>query len=374
MTTGQVFQKDLRIKASPPVQGRFNRIALVGEAPSEKELEQGVPFAGTSGEELTKMLAEAGIVRHESYLTTVFMTRPYENNILNYCLKKKEADDEWQRLGNPGKYPLAPIKSGAYIHPCRLGEVRRLHEELVALDPHVIVALGNVPLWALTGESGISKVRGTLVESTLIGGSRPYKILPTYHPSYVLRQWEERPIVVADLMKAQRESKSPDYERPERELWLEPTLEDIVTFARNYLQPATRISVDVETAYQQITCVGFGTRTHAICIPFVDHRKKGWNYWSTVGDEVKAWGLVKGIMELPNTKLFQNGMYDMQWFWKKMGMTVAGEIDDTMLLAHSMFPEMKKSLGFLGSIYTNESAWKKLRPKKTTIQKRDDAE
>jgi hypothetical protein len=225
----------------------------------------------------------------------------------------------------------------------------------------------------MCGESAISKVRGTLIEAQVSGAVRPYKLIATYHPDYVLRQWEERSICVADLMKAKRESTTQDYTRPERELWLEPTLEDIQVFKQTYLIPATRIAVDIETAHGQITCIGFGTASHGICIPFTDYCKPGWNYWATVVEELSAWRLVKSICELPNTKLLQNGMYDIQWLWKKMGITLSGDIDDTMLLAHSMFPEMKKGLGFLGSIYTNESAWKKLRPKKQTLQKKDDA-
>lgn len=369
--------KDLpkRIQPRYPVDPAVNcRIAIVGEAPGEKEEEAGTPFVGQSGKELTHMLAEAGIIREECLLTNVLMERPPQNNLFAWCLKKKEADLAWQQLGNSGKYPFAPLKAGAYLSPTRLSEIQRLHSELVAFDPHVIVALGNTALWGLSGESGITKVRGTVVEADLIGGARKYKVLATFHPAYILRNWDERPIVVADLMKAKKHSASPTYTRPSRELWLEPTIDDIVEFARFFLSPANRISVDIETAHGQITCIGFGTKTHGICIPFVDYRKKGWNYWETLDEEVAAWKEVRKILHLPNTKLFQNGMYDMQWIWKKMGMFPHGEIDDTMLMHHSMFPEMKKSLGFLGSIYTDESAWKKLRPKKQTQQKKDDAE
>lgn len=361
------------LKTLPIDPSKNSRIAIVGEAPGETEIRKGQPFVGQSGEELTRMLSEAGIVRNECMLTNVFMERPPGNNIYAWCLKKKEADNEWQRLGNKGKYPFAGLKSGAYMRPARLGEISRLYAELLEYDPHVIVALGNTPLWALSGEGGITKSRGTIVECDL-GGERSFKVLPTFHPSYILRQWEHRPIVVADLMKVKRESVRPDYTRPRRTLWLEPTHEDIETFAQNFLQPADRISVDIETGMGQITCIGFGTRTHVICIPFVDTRKKGWSYWESAEAEVKAWELVRGILNLPNTKLFQNGMYDMQWLWKQMGLKVSGSIDDTMLMAHSMFPEMQKSLGFLGSIYTNEASWKKMRPKKRTTQKRGDTE
>ena len=343
----------------------------MGEAPGEREEELGIPFVGASGYELTQMLSEAKIIRESCMLTNVFLTRPKDNNIFEWTMKKAEADAAWQALGNSGKYPFAPLKAGAYIDPARLGSVRRLHRDLVAFNPTLIIALGNTPLWALAGQSGISKTRGTLIEADLVGGTRGYKVLPTYHPSYILRSYQDRPTVIADLMKAKRESLVEEYSRPIRELWLEPTLEDIREF-RNYLLSQRRVAVDIETARGQITCIGFGTRDKAICIPFLDARKQGWSYWPTPADEADAWYLVRELLSLPLEKIFQNGMYDIQWLWRKMGMTPQGTIHDTMLLHHSMFPEMQKGLGFLASIYTNETSWKKLRPKKLTTEKRDD--
>lgn len=346
---------------------------IVGEAPGEEELQRGVPFVGQSGQALTQMLTEAGIIREQCYLTNVFMSCPPGNNIYAWCLKKKEADDAWTALGNPGKYPFTPLKAGAYVDPVYLNELLRLYGEINSFNPTVIVALGNTALWALSGAGGITKSRGTVVLVDT-NGPRKYKVIPTYHPAYILRKWEDRPIVIADLMKAKRESLSPDYTRPTRTLWLEPSLDDIEKFAGNILCDAEYFSVDIETARGQITCIGFGTPTHAICIPFWDNRKLDLNYWSTAQDEIQAWHKVKAILQLPQIKLFQNGMYDIIWLWKKMGITVRGPIHDTMLLAHSMFPEMQKSLGFLGSVYTNEASWKHMRPRKRTQQKKGDIE
>jgi hypothetical protein len=55
----------------------------------------------------------------------------------------------------------------------------------------------------------------------------------------------------------------------------------------------------------------------------------------------------------------------MQWLWRA-GCPVRNARDDTMLLHHALYPEMPKSLGFLGSIYTEEASWKLLRKHKST--------
>jgi uracil-DNA glycosylase family 4 len=82
-------------------------------------------------------------------------------------------------------------------------QLERLGDEILNLDPNLIICLGNSALWAMAGRTGITKLRGTTLLSThCVSG---YKLLPTYHPAAVLRQWELRPTTLADLMKASRE-------------------------------------------------------------------------------------------------------------------------------------------------------------------------
>lgn len=336
-------------------------------------MREGIPFVGASGKELNRMLNEAMILRTDCFLTNVFLERPPDNKIDEWCTSKKEADTRWQADGNEGKYPYSYLQRGKCLFHELMPEIDRLKAELIEVNPNVIVCLGNTPLWALTQTSGITKLRGTALPVDL-GTGKLYKVIPTYHPAYILRRYEHRPVTVADLIKVERESHFPEIRRPSRELWIEPTVPDIADFMYDYLVEAPVMAWDIETIPNAgiITCIGFGTTTHAISIPFFDGRKENGSYWETHAEEVEAWGMVKVMLELLNDKLTQNGMYDMQWMWKKMGMTPRGEFHDTMLLHHSMFPEMEKSLGFLGSIYTNETAWKELRPKHRTEGKKDE--
>ena len=78
-------------------------------------------------------------------------------------------------------------------------ELSRLGDELLLLDPNLVVCLGNTTLWALGGITVITKFRGTTRASThCVGG---FKLLCTYHPSAVVRDWSLRPTTVADLSK-----------------------------------------------------------------------------------------------------------------------------------------------------------------------------
>ena len=347
MSTPRRISPDLR-PGSP--------IMLVGEAPGQQEELIGLPFKGKAGQELNTMLREAGINRFDCSLTNVFLSRPPNNELEAWCVSKAEVT-----------HNLGPLGSGKYIRDDLAGEVERLREEILSVKPNLVVALGAVPCWALLRAPYIKKLRGTVVESTLVPGQ---KVLPTYHPAYILRQWGDRPIAITDLQKARRQAAFPEIRRPKREVWIEPTLSDIRRFIETYLRPARKIAWDIETARGLITCISFSPNPWlALVIPFVDWRNPGYSYWPTQAEEVTAWAMVQEILDLPVAKITHNGFYDMHQTWKHVGICPAPEYEDTMLLAHSQTSEMEKSLGFLGSIHTDEPAWKLMRKKS---EKKDD--
>jgi hypothetical protein len=75
-------------------------------------------------------------------------------------------------------------------------------------------------------------------------------------------------------------------------------------------------------------------------------------------------------MSRPVGKIFQNGLYDIAFIWRAWKIPVMNAEEDTMLLHHALQPESLKSLGYLGSIYTDEGPWKSMREVKTI--KRED--
>jgi len=199
-----------------------------------------------------------------------------------------------------------------------------------------------------------------------------YKVLATYHPAGVMRQWSWRTIVVSDLIKALREGQFPEVRRPAREVEVNPSLSEVEAIVHQLLtNPPPLMAVDIETEGGQIKCIGFGwARNKALVVPFVDRAASGYSYWPKA-DERRAWDLCEQLLASPIPKLFQNGMYDLQYLLRA-GLRVAACRHDTMLLHHSLFPEMKKGLGFLGSVYTDEPAWKLMRLAKADTIKRDE--
>ncbi len=333
---------------------------IIGEAWGREEAKALRPFVGASGYELTRMLRDAGISRDDCFLTNVFNHHPPDNDLSFFCGPKSESLDDYPSLGK-----------SQYVRKEFQRELTRLGDEILDCNPNIIVCCGNTPLWAMAGRTGISKLRGTTLLSThCVSG---YKLLPTYHPSAVLRQWELRPVTVLDLMKALRESAFEEIRRPQREIWVEPTIEDIHEFKARYISDCRILSVDIETSGTRITCIGFApSKDIAIVIPFDDDRRKGRNYWETPQDESIAIGIIREILEdrtIP--KVFQNGMYDIAFLLRSLNIRVYGAIHDTMLLHHALQPESLKGLGFLGSVYTDETSWKVERKGTATI-KRDE--
>lgn len=342
----------------------MTELCLVGEAYGENEDRHNFPFVGKSGAELYRMLSDAGfqlktfefypgamkmkLLWKESgiHLTNVFTERPPDNKLEEF-LDRKSA------LGVCKDLPA--VKPGLYLKSSKLHHLERLHAELEELKPNLTVALGNTPCWALLQVTKISELRGNVFQA-------PWgKVLPTFHPAHVLRSYENRVVVVTDLMKARVEMTSKEFNRKRREIWTEPDISDLHLWWEEHGSKSELLSIDIETEKcRQISEIGLASdSTHALHIPFIVDRTK--SYWPDIETEMAAWKFIRMVMNSEIPKVGQNFIYDIQYLWKIMGIPVHNFVHDTMLLHHALYPGMRKSLGFLGSIYCNEPAWKGLR-------------
>lgn len=361
-------------------------ILLLGEAWGANEAKIGRALVGASGVELLRMLSEAGVLtltsedrsyisrwyssgdplaldmvwqlHPEFYRTNVFNLHPPGNNIEELCGPKADA--------LPG-YPM--LAKSRWLRKEFENELERLGDEIIRIDPNLIMALGNTPLWALAGRTGISKLRGTTCMSTHTVSD--FKLLCTYHPAAVIRQWELRPTTIIDLAKATHEATFPEVRRPNCEIWIEPGIEDIERFIETHIRISPNVSVDIETSGQQITCIGFAPRPDlSLVIPIRDERTKSGNYWASNQLEQRCWQLIRQVLEDQSIKkTFQNGLYDIAFLWRAYGIRVNGAAEDTMLLHHALQPESLKGLAFLGSVYTNHGPWKSERNQVDTIKR-----
>jgi len=138
-------------------------IMFVGEAPGSSEDSVGKPFIGRSGELLTKMIENVLLIdRKDVYITNIVKCRPRDN-------------------AEP-----TPIEA----HTCQ----PYLLKQIELIQPKFIVALGATAYHYLSGdETNISKIRGTIHKQN------GYTLIPTYHPSYLLRNPSAKKDVFEDL-------------------------------------------------------------------------------------------------------------------------------------------------------------------------------
>lgn len=317
------------------------RIMLVGEAPGADEEREGTPFVGVSGQELNRMLQEAGIMRSECFTTNVCRVRPPNNDIGAFvALKKKDVTSAHLPLRDK------------MVMPCVMEGYRMLLSEIDIVKPNVIITLGNLSMWALTGAWGITKWRGSLLR--LDGKEGGPKVIPTYHPAAVLRQWDWRAIAVNDLRRAKEHSLSRDWSAPQWSFIIRPSFSQAIT-TLNELYSHLEVSelwidFDIETRAGHIACAGISwSLTDAICLPFMCVENKE-GYWSLEEEAAVVHSLFR-VLTHRNVKVrWQNGLYDAQYTFRHWHFVPRGA-QDTMIAQHSMFAALPKSLAFIASMY-----------------------
>lgn len=318
------------------------KIMLVGEAPGVEEEAKGLPFVGASGHELTRMLGEAGISRDDCYITNVCKYRPPYNDIEQWIAKSRKQATP-QHVQVRGKMVLPQVAEG----------IRELKEEIAHVRPNLIVAFGGSALWALTGEEGILKWRGSLLYEDLT--THRCKLVPTVHPAAITREWPLRAPAMADLRRAAHYTAGQPYPVPGWRFITRPSFPVCQSTLQTLLDrldggESLDLSTDIETRLGHIACIGIAwSLTDAICIPLMV-RGRASGYWSEI-EETRISYLLHRLLRHARARVIgQNFLYDAQYFWRWLKMVPMVEMD-TMIAQHAIFSELPKSLAFLASLY-----------------------
>jgi uracil-DNA glycosylase len=148
------------------------QLMFVGEAPGRDEDRQGEPFVGRAGQLLTRIIEAIGMKRQDVYIANVIKCRPPNNR-------------------NPEEDELARCEP-------------YLIRQIALVKPRLIVALGTFAAQTL--------LRTKLPISQLRGRFHTYqgvKLMPTFHPAFLLRNPERKRAVWEDMQAVQRELRQP---------------------------------------------------------------------------------------------------------------------------------------------------------------------
>jgi DNA polymerase len=146
-------------------EGNINaEVMFIGEGPGMMEDESGRPFVGRAGEVLTRMIENVlEIKREDVYIANIVKCRPPNNRVPT--LEEASTCKEY------------------------------LFKQLELIKPKIIVALGSTSYHHLTEDkTSISKIRGHVLKY------HEYKLVPTFHPSYLLRNPSAKKDAMHDLM------------------------------------------------------------------------------------------------------------------------------------------------------------------------------
>ena len=352
---------------------RNARIAVVAESWGWEEAAQHAPLVGQSGQEFTRILADAGINRDDVFLTNVISARP-ENN------------EAW-RFFEQTKMAMTPPIAGLYPNEQAKSEIARMYAQLDVVRPDVVIAAGNYSLWALTDRasitqakdrlgksvgvlapSGIMNYRGSMLFSDESRTGNSYRVLPIIHPAAILRQWNLRAVTVHDI-SARVPMALADNWRPANPptIIAPPDFSEAIDYLDDIIRKLERgptdVCMDVETipSASLLVCMGICTDLlSAMSVPFLRVLDSGGieSYWS-VQEEAQLIRRFRTIMMHPNARLVgQNFAYDLQWTLRDWG--VPPRVDfDTMLAQHLVFPGTPKALHYISSLYvTYHWFWK----------------
>lgn len=349
----------------------------MGESWGEEEKRAGKPFVGSSGIELDRILARAGLDPRSILFTNVVAAQPRGNETWRF-FEPKAANPK--RIGG-----LAPS-------PFACSEIERLYRQIASHPRKLVIAAGNYSLWALSQVTsqkvttasnnryipkelqtwtpgGILSWRGSMwhcephveIAGTLAASISRLALLPIVHPAAIMRAWYQRDPTIHDLRVRVPLALRDDWLDKYRPTFLAPpTFEQACGKLREWLHRADSgssvgLASDIETARTVMTCIGFAdSASFAMSIPFIrrvgDKGAQFDSYWPN-HEEAVLIGLLRRLLAHPNIKITgQNFIYDTQYIQRDWGVT-PHLYHDTMLHQNVCFPGTPKALEYLSSLY-----------------------
>lgn len=329
----------------PPTHLNGAAITFIGEAPGHSEVMARKGFVGASGKMLLRICKSVSIDFEKCSITNVIKRIPTGGSFESLYVDKKRTE---------------PTKELIWWRELLIAELQRYR-------PHLVVAMGNEALRALTDKDGITKWRGSILLSNKIEG---LKVIPELHPSYIMRDnWAEYYVAIRNFKRVEIESKSAHIisKEPPEEFIIRPNLQQVLSLLKEIATNNQPWYLDVETVGDSLRCFGLSTdakQNKAMCIPL---QTTTGPYWS-VSDEAQIWAALSKTALLNPQFRNQNCLYDLDYLLD-MGVEPSRIDFDPMVGMNVAFPELPKGLDFTTMLFTNYpyykdegKTWKKKEP------------
>lgn len=308
--------------------GAFHaEVAIIAEAPGDREVEMGRPLVGGSGTKLWEVLKKYDIQRQNLYVTNVSKRQVSLGNDKRFPINKHELD-VWRSLL---EWELAQLPKLKYI-----------------------IVLGNMALKAICGVDGITGWRGSVLENILIN-SRPVTAVCTYNPAHVLREPKYELTFTFDLAKAKKVING-EWKTKPGETFINPSFDEVMDYLAKLEKDSDLIAYDIETISNETACIGVaGSDSEAMCINF---RTRTENRFTLEEERKLRRRFQEFFLNTHERLVAQNNAFDSSWLWFKDKIYVPPIFIDTMLAHHCLYPQLPHNLGYLTTQYTTRPYYK----------------
>ncbi len=233
--------------------------------------------------------------------------------------------------------------------------------------PKVILAMGQVATDQFDIDGKVQKTRGSVYRKKR--GKTEYFVVPTFHPQELKKPYnmfmdvslEKGFYTAGDIRKARRVLEE-GWPQEKENFIIDPTIEDVRNFVDKALNENLLLGCDLEATglnieHAQIVVHGFAwSESEAIVIP--ETKLHGERYWST-----EEWHEVSDLLNQVYSSgrlMYQNGVgYDLPLLRARgWNVNLEAYVEETMILHHTLNPELPHNIGFISSIYGRQPYWK----------------
>jgi DNA polymerase len=297
-------------------------IAIVAEAPGERECDMKLPLVGKSGQIVWRILDKIGVRRQQCYITNVVKRRLASLSGPKQGISRNE-EQHWHALV---RWELKQLPNLRYV-----------------------IVMGNKALEALIGDSGIELWRGTV---KLVDGVH---YIITYNAAHVIHKPSLELILHHDVLKLDL-VRSGRWQPHDITPILNPSPTEVREWCDRMISENKPVSFDIETIGGETACIGLTNDKHTgMCVAF---RTRDTHVYS-LADETRIRYDLQRVLRHPRVQLVaQNGAFDCGWLWYKDRMKVQPLYMDTMLAHHTLFPTWPHSLAFMTTQYTTHPYYK----------------
>jgi|TARA_R100000049_G_C1955568_1_gene109459 uracil-DNA glycosylase family 4 len=307
-----------------------SEIAIICEAPGEHEAKMKMPMVGGAGTLLWDTLRPFDLTRKDFYVTNVVKRQVSLSSKTDARSPVKKTEIEhWEGLLDWELDQLPKLK--------------------------YILCLGNFALHALTGDTGITKWRGSVFDCKVGRKARVVRVIVSNNPAHILRNLSMEPMYKFDIAKLRRVLDGL-FRRHDIDGTINPSFDDALGWIESLERDKKPIAFDIEVIGNETACIGFANNAHTgVCINFRDSTTNRYS----LSEEEQIRDRIQGLFHNEENKFIaQNGSFDCGWLWFKDRIHVLPLYFDTLLAHHTLYPRMPHNLGYLTAQYTDHPYYK----------------